>query len=323
MAERREGSTRWRDIARESLAQPLPRERIDSLPPCGSSSCALDLSGLSLRFAGLNRSLLAALRGRFPAFLKDPSSVQRPLDVSVHRDPTEYYVQPERRRPEGYYRLRIVHAGGIILLVTYSLSAWIDVAASRGGIALGTGEFDPPERALENFCRVATAWLAVERGGFLIHGASIVREGRGYVFFGKSASGKSTLARLSTEGRVVSDDLTLVLPGPAGLSVAGTPFRGTYREGGAVVGMYPLAGMFRLVQDTGTFVEKPREALALAEFIANLPFVNDALHEYPGLLERLGRAAARVPLLFLHFEAKPGFWEAVDASLPGGGASRP
>lgn len=323
MAERREGSTRWRDIARESLAQPLPRERIDTLPSFGEASCALDFSGLSLRFTGLNRTLLEAVRARFPAFLNDPSAVQAPLDVSVHRDATEYYVQPERTRSEGYYRLRIVHAGGIILLVTYSMSAWIDVAASKGGIALGSGEFDPPERALENFCRVATAWLAVERGGFLIHGASIVREGRGYVFFGKSASGKSTLARLNTEGEVVSDDLTLVLPGSTGLSVAGTPFRGTYREGRAVVGTYPLAGMFRLVQDRKTFVEKPQQILALAEFVANLPFVNDALHEYPGLLDRIQQAAGRVPLLFLHFEAKPGFWEAVDASLPGRGTSRP
>ena len=70
---------------------------------------------------------------------------------------------------------------------------------------------------------MATAWQAVRRGGFLIHGASIVRDGQAYIFFGKSAAGKSTLAAMSPEGQVISDDLTLVLPTESGLVVAGSP----------------------------------------------------------------------------------------------------
>ena len=318
MSERREGTTHLRDIRRENLAAPLPRERIDALPPLGDRSFAIDFSGLSLRFDGLDAPLEAAALRRFTVYARDPAAAPSPLRVDVHRDDLPYYVEPERSRPEGYYRLRIVHGGGLIRLVTYSMAAWIDLSVSRAGLALGSGDYDPRERALENFCRVAVAWMAVGRGGVLIHGASIVREGRAYIFFGKSASGKSTLAAMNTEGQVISDDLTLVLPGAGGLQVAGSPFRGTYGGGEPVLGLFPLAGIFRLVQDTRTFVEEEKPVRAFAEFVANLPFVNDALDRYPDLLGRIEQVVRSSPVLFLHFQKKPDFWAAVDAALPRG-----
>lgn len=316
MDDRREGTTRLRDIARENLAEPPPRERIASCPPLGDRSLAFDLSGVSLTFEGFDADLLHGARRRFGAYQCEPSSAPSPLRVSVHRDAIEYYVDPERGRSEGYYRLRIVQEKDLLRLVTYSMAAWIDQASSRAGIAFGTGLFDPRDRALENFCRVAVAFMALRRGGFFLHGASIERSGRAFIFFGKSASGKSTLAKMNTEGRVVSDDLTLVIPGPGGrLHVAGTPFRGTYEGGEPVRGLYPLAGVFRLVQDTKTFVEERPRVQTMAELVANLPFVNESFHLRPDLLDALDLALAKVPILFLHFRREPGFWRAVDAAL--------
>jgi hypothetical protein len=318
MSGKREGTTRLRDIARENLAEPPPRDRIEALPPLGDGSFAFDLSGLAFAFDGLNADLLEGARRRFGAYLCDPSSAPAPLRVSIHADEIEYYVRPERPRPEGYYRLRIVNERETVRLVTYGMAAWIDLEASRAGAAFGTGNFDPRERALENFCRVAVAFMALRRGGLFLHGAGIERGGRAYVFFGRSASGKSTLAKMNTEGRVVSDDLTLIVPGPGGaLCVAGSPFRGTYEGGEAVKGLYPLAGIFRLVQDTRTFVEKRPRVQSMAELVANLPFVNESLNLRPELFDALDRALAPVPLRFLHFRMEPDFWAAVDGALGG------
>jgi hypothetical protein len=318
MSGKRPPSTPLRDIARESLAEPPARAALDRLPPLGSESVAFDLAGLSVVIEGLDPDLADAVGRRFRAYACGPAGAISPLRVSAHADPIEYYVRPDLgERPEGYYRLRIVHEDGLIRLVAYSMAAWLDVEGRRGAIAFGTGDFDPRERAMENLVRVAVAWTAVSRGGFLLHGASIVRDGRGYIFFGKSASGKSTLCSLSTEGSVVSDDLSLVLPSAGGLVVAGTPFRGTFGAGDPKVGAWPLAGMFRLIQDDTTHVEEMPRVLAFAEYVANLPFVNDALHAYPGLMERLEAAVRGVTIRSLHFTKSPDFWKAVDASLDG------
>jgi len=319
MSDRREGSTKLRNIGRENLAEPPSVERIDALPPLGDRSFAFDLSGLSIGFEGLDADLRESAARRFAAYLRDPDSLSSPLRVEVRADPAEHYIEPERGGPEGYYRLRIVDERDRLRLVTYSMAAWIDLAASRARVSFARSVFDPRERALENFCRVAVAFIALRRGGFFLHGASIERGGRAFIFFGKSASGKSTLAKLNTEGRVVSDDLTLVLPDPTGLlHVAGSPFRGTYEGGAPVTGLFPLAGIFRLTQDTRTFVERRPRVQTMAEVVANLPFVNESLGLHPELFDRLDRALATVPILFLHFRKEPGFWPVVDAALAGG-----
>ncbi len=331
-----------RDIRREESVEPPSREHIDSLPPLGGESLTMDFSGLSLAFRGLDGALARAAQKRFQAYLCDEeaptssspssppsrrlaphasrsasSSFASRLEIAAHADSISYYVEPDRgTKSEGYYRLRILHEKGLIRLVTYGMAAWLDPGARRGAVSFTKDEWDPRERALENLCRVAIAWMAVERGGFLIHGASIVRNGRAYIFFGRSASGKSTLASLSTEGQVISDDLSLVFPSAKGMLVAGTPFRGTWGGGAPVKGTFPLAAMFLLAQDTRTWVEEPSKIQAAAEYVANLPFVNDALHAYPDLMERLERAAAGIPVKILHFRPDPTFWFAVDKALP-------
>src|SRR5207245_7050772 len=118
--------------------------------------------------------------------------------------------------------------GGVFRSVTYRLASWFDIGRRRGQIALGRGDLDPAGRALENFLRSAVAWIALDQGGFLLHGAGVVRSDRCFLFYGPSGAGKSTLAAVSTEGQVISDDLTLVLRRRDALVAAGGPFRGTY-----------------------------------------------------------------------------------------------
>ena len=316
MSGERPPSTPLRNIRRERLVDPPARERIDALPALGGESVSFDLSGISVTVEGLDAPLAREISARFGAYLIRGAAPREALRIRAHADAIDYYVQPDTgETAEGYYRLGIVHEAGLIRLVAYGMAAWLDLSAPRGAIAFGTGAFDPRERAFENLVRVAVAWMAVRRGGFLIHGASIARGGRGYVFFGKSASGKSTLASLSPEGRVISDDLSLVLRGPAGPVVAGTPFRGSYRLGDPVVGTYPLAAMYRIVKDGRTFVEKPSPLFAFAEYVANLPFVNDALHEYNDLMDQIENAVRDIPIRVLHFTKAPDFWPVIDASL--------
>ncbi|HZE88909.1 MAG TPA: hypothetical protein VE404_05135, partial [Verrucomicrobiae bacterium] len=122
MSEKREGSTKLRNIAREMEAEPPSRAHIDALPAPGDRSLAIDLAGLSLVFHGLDATLHGEVSRRFGAYLADPTALTSPLLVHVHRDAVEHYVEPERGKPEGYYRLRIVPEKELIRLVTYSMA---------------------------------------------------------------------------------------------------------------------------------------------------------------------------------------------------------
>ena len=75
---------------------------------------------------------------------------------------------------------------------------------------------DIASSALANFLRVTYALLLIRHGGFLFHSAGMIRNGCGYLFYGHSGSGKTTVSRLSQNHvTLLSDDL-VAGPPPAG-----------------------------------------------------------------------------------------------------------
>ena len=69
---------------------------------------------------------------------------------------------------------------------TYDLAAAFSTSGGRGQAIFSREQFDSTDRAVENVPRVEIAQLAVAHVGLLIHSASIVKHGRGYLFFGQS-----------------------------------------------------------------------------------------------------------------------------------------
>jgi hypothetical protein len=59
---------------------------------------------------------------------------------------------------------------------------------------------------------------------FIVHCAGVVREGRGYIFFGPPGSGKSTAAGLSRHYHVMHDDMNIVTLQGDRVQVEGVPF---------------------------------------------------------------------------------------------------
>jgi hypothetical protein len=114
---------------------------------------------------------------------------------------------------------------------------------------------------------------------------------------------------------VISDDLALVLPsGHGGLQLQGTPFRGTYEAGPLVLGSFPLAAGFRLVQASCAEVRAVPRVRALAELVGNLPFLAEAFAARPDLFESVQRAFSAVPLAQLAFRRDDSYWDAIAAA---------
>ncbi len=285
------------------------------------------LPGLSILFDTIDDDLHASLRKRLGIHGRDGEAEQpATLTLKTARSPERFFIDPPAPRTGARYAVAIdvdpdpSLSGHLrVRAATYTLAASFSTAGGEGTAVLASAEFDSPVRAAENIMRVATAWLALKRGGLLIHSASIVRDGRAYLFFGQSGSGKSTLSESSRRGQVVSDDLTLLLPGPGGSSeVVGAPFRGTYAGGDPVVGRYPVAAAFRLRKCAGdeeAVVEPLGPSAAMGGAIANAPFVADQLHARPDLFASLEKVLGSFPIRALRFrKGDDSFWEAIDAA---------
>jgi hypothetical protein len=165
---------------------------------------------------------------------------------------------------------------------------------------------------LEYLLRLVYAYLGFQAGGFLIHSAGVVREGRSYLFFGPSGSGKSTIASLSTQYKILNDDLVLLLPGNDHWNAFSTPFwnRGNGLNSQPNTG--PLAGMYRLVKDRQNFLERISTGEAIADLIASIPVLSRSPTFSAGLFQRCSTLLDQVPVYRLHFTPDSSFWDIID-----------
>lgn len=286
----------------------------DPRPAAGDARFGLTLGTIRLELSGLSDALAAALIDRYGPYA-DPGATQAgaALAIRVGREPRDYFIPPPREAE--FNPVWLACDGTRIRYLAHQLAGWFDTASQRGDILLADGTYEPALRVFENYIRCAVAWCAAERGGALVHAASAVRDGRGYLFYGESGAGKSTLCAVNRRARIVSDDLSLLLPRPGGgLDLVGSPFRGTYEDGAPVVGGFPLAAGFRIVKAEAAAVRPAPRAIAFGQLVGNLTFVAEAFKDRADLFASVEAAFAGIPLAHLHFRKDDSYWDAIDAS---------
>ena len=159
-----------------------------------------------------------------------------------------------------------------------------------------------PDFALNNALMVMYALSTARRGTALFHAAVIGHRGRGYLFLGRSGTGKSTHARLwlkhIPESELVNDDNPVVRVFPDGTArVYGSPWSGKtpcYRN----VDM-PVGGFVLLEQAPRNEIERLQGVPAYAAIVPSVSgkrwdrFLADGLHETENAL------SMRVPVWHL------------------------
>src|SRR3989442_14032919 len=91
----------------------------------------------------------------------------------------------------------------------------------------------PDDVSVNSFLRILYSLALVEARGLVLHAASLIRDGGAYLFCGPSGSGKTTVARLSPDATLLSDELSIVRTTDGPAVCFGTPFRGELALAGA------------------------------------------------------------------------------------------
>jgi len=278
--------------------------------PLGDRVVGVDLGGLAFSLEGLDDDLAGALRDRFGIWAAE--RVPGALRVKVGREERVCFLEPAAE-PE-FTAVFLACDGDRVRYLSYRVAGWFDAGpGGEGRLLLSRGGSEPALRSFENYVRAAVAWQAASLGGALVHAASAVRDGKGYLFYGESGAGKSTFAEVNRRGTILSDDLSVVLPGEGGRpELLGSPFRGTYEEGAPVRGRFPLAAAFRLVKGECAEVVSVPRVLAFGQLVGNLAFLAEAFDARPDLFASVERAFAKVPLRQLRFRKDDSYWDAIE-----------
>jgi hypothetical protein len=285
---------------------------------------SVDIAGLCVHLDGLSEAQARWFDARYGVFASDGERRRDGLRIAVRRGDANGFLQLRASGESEIYRLAQERSGTRVRAWSYRFAGWFDAPAGEGELGLSDEGGRGFESSLENFLRAVYAHLALDHDGFLLHAAGVVKDGRAYLFFGPSGSGKTTVAGLADGGRVVSDDLILVLPGvgdrPAAVSI---PFRGHQAELPAAQASFGIAGLYRLVKDRRVALEAMGPARAVSEIAGSLPFVTDRPENGARVLEVVGRAVEVAPVFRLHFRKDASFWEVVLGSERRSAGERP
>jgi len=181
----------------------------------------------------------------------------------------------------------------------------LDLAERCGHVALVPGEI-----AIESFLRIAYSLALVDERGLLPHASCLVRADKAFLFCGPSGSGKTTVAGLSHDAIVLTDELPVVRVVDGRAIAYGTPFWGELARGGEDLTV-PLAGIYFLRQARQHAVEPIGPRSALERLLPNVLFFARE-GDLPG--RAFGIAAdliEAVPTFDLLFRRDPGFWEVI------------
>ena len=164
------------------------------------------------------------------------------------------------------------------------------------------------EYALDSLLRVLLSWKLTGYTGFLLHAATVIRNGKAYVFTGRSGAGKSTVASLAEEGSVLTDEISLLRCESGGWRAYGTPFWGEFRAAGSNTSA-PVRGIFRLVQAAENRVMALRPVELLRALLPNVLFFSPEAEANRRLLKILGQAVETISGYDLAFRKDRAFWE--------------
>ena len=192
------------------------------------------------------------------------------------------------------------------------VARWV---ASRRAVALvAPGEDD----AIHNLLRWFLPRALLSKSAFLLHGAAVIRDGRGYVFFGQSGAGKSTTVSMigasDPESRVIGDDGVIVQMKRTGDGrevpwVFAAPLGCGYSREAPPAISAPISGLFALAQDRMDAVESMSRTQGTAALLASAMTVrmDESIDDRFDLARRF--AESNCSIRRLRLKKSPEFWQ--------------
>ncbi|MBZ5614856.1 MAG: hypothetical protein LAO23_12670 [Acidobacteriia bacterium] len=264
----------------------------------------VEIGGIPIALSTSDEGFLNLLRQRYEGFL----SSSRPefaleFDLTSAGPASDDDVQVRREGDEWILRRGDFHA--------------------RWNPCTGQGRVrqDANPYSVDSVLRIVHSLILAERGGFLLHSASAICDGRAYLFSGVSGAGKTTMTRLApADITLLTDEISYVRPSNVrpsndrpsdrGYRAFGTPFAGELAKVGENCDA-PVSALFFLEQGPENRVAEVPAAEGARRLMRNILF----FAEDRGLVEKLFATACefvdRVPIRRLTFYPDARVWDLV------------
>jgi hypothetical protein len=268
--------------------------------PCGDRSGCLRLGHHGFRLQGIDAELDAALRERWGPFYGSDLAGEPAYTLELFQGDERAWLDPPRYGER--YRIDSFYDAEHRVTASYHFALCENGARGAFRVGLTEQQTEPRPRVVENAVRFLAARMAVERGGFALHGAAFLLSGRAHVYAGPSGSGKTTAMGLTRGATSLGDDFAIVLPGEDGWTVPALPFDNTERVSAEPPsGLQPLVGIWRLRKSEQTRLVGATQKMAAASLLGCTAFPWAMPERAVNLLENAKRYVSQGRFGDLHF----------------------
>ncbi len=202
--------------------------------------------------------------------------------------------------------LRVLQRSGRWSLERGDFHAEWDSASKSGNIRQSANP-----HSIDSILRIVHTLVLSKQGGFLVHAASAVRNGRAFLFAGVSGAGKTTIARLAPgNATLLTDEISYVREQDGGYSAFGTPFTGELAKVGDNI-CAPIAALYLLAKGPKNQIEPLAHAEAGRALLANILFFAADAELVKLVFASACEFVSRVPVYRLTFVPDTRVWEMI------------
>jgi hypothetical protein len=264
-------------------------------------SVVIAIGGISVRVNTTDADFLRMLENRYSGFLSERAEDEFEFDVDLDTPPL---VNPAAD-------VNVKYRSGRWLMERGDFRAEWNPLTRSGTIHQTANPY-----SIDAVLRITHTLVLAKQGGFLLHSASAIRNGKAFLFAGVSGAGKTTISRLApADATLLTDEISYVRkrnvsPQGEGYLAYGTPFTGELAKLGENRSA-AVAALYLLAQGPENRIEPVAAADAGRELLANMLF----FAEDQEMVHRAFQAACdfvhSVPVYRLTFVPDPRVWEMI------------
>ena len=260
------------------------------------SDVVVEIGGLPIRLRSDNPSFLRFLRERYAGYISSSKRATFDFDVELSPPGTN----------SGDEDVQVTWNSGCWLMTRGDFRAEWNPSNSCGRIQQSVNPY-----SLDSVLRIVHTLLLAQRGGFLVHASSAIRNGRAFLFSGVSGAGKTTISRLAPpDAALLTDEISYVTCENGAYFAIGTPFFGELARAGENL-KAPIDTFYLLAKGIENKIEPIAGASAVRALMANILFFARDPEFVELVFDSALDFASRVPVRQLTFAPDSRVWELI------------
>jgi hypothetical protein len=273
-----------------------------AIPIAAPEALSIEIGGMSIGLRTHDSSFRRLIERRYAGFVGRSPNPDFEFDIDLY----EQDIHEKREAAPADRGLEVKLEAGEWRLQRGDFRASWDPDARCGYIRQSRTPY-----AVDCVLRIVHTLLLARQGGFLVHAASAIRNGKAFLFSGVSGAGKTTISRLAPpDATLLTDEISYIRREGGRYVACGTPFAGELARVGENQSA-PLSTLFLLDQGPENRIDPIPQAEAIRRLLRNILFFADD----PALVELVFQSACEfvtaVPIKRLTFFPDERVWDLI------------